>query len=289
MRFLIFFLFVTPAFAQKTFTIKDENRAPISGASIFLMGDKNELVAISDSIGTFPLKLTDNKRYLFHLLGYEDKIYTREELDINSNIILKVTTYELTEIKVAKTKLKRVKIVNKPKNWSFGENNNIKATFERVTPITIGKEGYLRKFSLFARQNMKGEVRIFRFVIFENKNGAPGRSLIDQSVIGVLRGDRMIFNLDGLGLFLNNGDYYIGYETQNNGNFSDYAKKWKGNKGTYLEYPTIFISGKASPSPKAVNRFNLKEWIKMSWEHKEDGKKGFNDIAYEIEMDVNPR
>ncbi|WP_461788790.1 peptidase associated/transthyretin-like domain-containing protein [Pedobacter sp.] len=287
MKFLIFLLLTTPALAQTIFSIKDENKAPISGASVFLMGDENKLIAISDSIGTLQIKLIEKSSYLIHLIGYEDKICSNIELASNQTVVLKSNIYQLNEIVVPPVKLKRVKLINKPENWSFGESNNVKTTFERVTPVLIENEGYLRRFTLFTNQNIKGEVRIFRFIIHENDNGIPGKSVINKNVIGAIKDGKMIFDLDSLGLFLNSGSYYIGYETQNNGNFSNHAKKLETKKGTYLEYPMIFIKGKSTSDPKAFYRSNLKNWVEMTWSDEKAGKKGFNDFAYELEMDVN--
>ena len=73
MRLLIALLLIGNfGFAQKNFVILDEYKAPIAGASVFLIGKTNELIAVSDQNGEIQLKLVDNAQYLVHSLGFED-------------------------------------------------------------------------------------------------------------------------------------------------------------------------------------------------------------------------
>ena len=61
---ILLLLFTIPTCAQKSIIIKDNYNASISGASVFLVMDKNNLVAVSDENGAVSLDLKENQKYL---------------------------------------------------------------------------------------------------------------------------------------------------------------------------------------------------------------------------------
>lgn len=291
MRLLIFFLLLITnvCLSQEIITVKNKTGQNLSDVSIFSLSESNSLRGITDSTGTVKLTLNENEKYLFHLLGYTDKIFTAKELKNMPNIKLEHAFYQLNEVVIGKQKTKLFKIVNKPGNWSLGETNTVKTTFERVTPIKIEKSGFLYKFSLHVHQNFPGEVRIFRFIMINDNNGLPGNSIMNTSIIGNLKQKKMIFNLDSLGIFIEKGSYYIGYETQNSGKANNNFKKIKTKNGVWKSYPVVFVEGKSTNSPKAFVRSNLKDWSVGKFASESIKAQNVNkywDIAYELEMRI---
>lgn len=104
MRLLILFLFFTiPTFAQKKFIITDDTNAAIIGASVLLMGEKNNLIAVSNAAGTFEIDVIDTANYLIHSLGYVDAKFSATQLKIHNAIVLKTVSYQLKEVTAGST------------------------------------------------------------------------------------------------------------------------------------------------------------------------------------------
>lgn len=290
MKLLALLLFISNiSLAQSNVMVKNMAGEKLIGVSIYEISAQNSLISISDSAGAVIVNLQENKSYLFHLLGYVDKILSTEEIKKQPTIILQNSIYQLNEVLVNKTKLKKNKLVNKSGNFSIAEGNSVKTTFERVVALKIEKPGFLKEFRLFAHQNFSGQVRVFRFILLSSDKNKPGKSLIGNTVKGILKEGKMIFTLDTLGVFLEKGDYFIGYETQNNGKIDPYAREIKSKSGVRLEYPMIFIEGKMINSPTSFSRSNLKDWYLLDYNFNKKNEtvaKKYIDLAYELEMRV---
>lgn len=286
--FFVFFLLSKLCLAQKTLIVRSSTDEKLAGISIFKISSaNNSLAGITDSLGTVSINLEENQKYLFHLLGYTDKVLSTEQLKESSMIVLEGSAYQLDEVNINPKKLKLVEFKTKPGNWNFGESNYLKQVFDRVMSLEIKAPGFLKSFKLYATQRGEGDVRIFKFVLFDDQNGIPGKLLLDKTVSGVLKGQKIIFDLTSLGLYLENGHYFIGYETLNNGSFDfNLLKKLQNRKpNEYIREPMISVKGKKTDKEKAFVRNNLKDWKPFDLPTLKDGRLFF-EFAYELEMNV---
>ncbi|RZK57555.1 MAG: hypothetical protein EOO87_02580 [Pedobacter sp.] len=156
MKLLIcFLLFTVPAIAQKTFIITDEHNAPISGASMFLVNDKNSLIAISDEQGKITIDLIDTAKYLLHSLGYVDEEFSVDQLISKSDIVLKTASYQLKEVKVGSALsefvIKQSEYIGYRTVIDIPQDANI----QRVISIKVDSAGYLNHLNYFVKFSLK--------------------------------------------------------------------------------------------------------------------------------------
>jgi hypothetical protein len=272
-------LFSNCCLAQQQFFVKNDHQQALEGVSVFLVSKANRLIGIADSVGAVKIKLEKDSTYLFHLLGYNDLLLSADQLKKSNFVQLKSVQYTLNEISIKKAKYKQVKLVNKPKNYNFGAHNGIPSVIQYVTRIAIEKPAFLNRFKLFAYQPIKGEVRKFQFIIFKDDQGKPGEQLFLENIVGILKNDRMVFDMTKISPFLEAGTYFMGYEC-----LSTNADKIKPTDGPNRLSGYIMVKGKTIDTPNMYGRWNFKEWKPSMIVIPRLGK--YVDMGYELEMDV---
>jgi hypothetical protein len=264
MRLLIALLLIGNwCFAQKI-VVKDDQEKALESVSIYTLAEQNTLIGITSENGECSLLIDSSSKYLFHLVGYKDLILTASELrDRRGLVLLSQTITPLNEVTISKNNLKlRVKkITYKPgANYLWGFPNNFKITIDKVIAVPITEAGYLKQFVLFIRRENKQTHRSFQFVIFENNSGKPGKSLMSETVIGEFIGNKMVFNLNSLKMYLADGSYFFGFETINSQHFDQEEAK-KMNKGAWVG-ASLLIKSRLDESQNGYIRSNLKAWNK---------------------------
>ncbi len=288
MKFLvILLLFAVPTttFAQKIFIVTDEHNAPILGASVFLMGNTNELVAVSDEKGTVKLNLDENSQYLVHSLGYIDAQYNTAQLNETSIIILKESTYQLKEVKAGtlssftiKQPLTQKVIIDAPQD----------ANKQRVTFIKIDSPGYLKNLKLFCKVQVKEVVPDYRFILLSEKNGMPDSVLVPLFIEGKKSKREIVFDLSKTNYYLEKGTYFIGYETFNGKAILKKQIHYNKNKQQFTIVPLVIYCSDVQKI--SYERTNLSKWYSPKYGIRgEDGKLIWKDnfdknFAYELEL-----
>jgi len=280
--FFIFLLSINTCLAQKII-VKDESGNALANVSIFLVQETNSIIAVTDSIGEAEISLDDNAKYLLHLVGYADLSLTGIQIKKGKSIRLDEFVNHLEEVVIGLKKSKTIKIISQQTGFNWGFPNSLKSVIEKVVPIKIDQEGFLKKFTLSLAGNSNHNTRIFRFILFENVNGLPGRFFVEENIEGVILGHKMVFDLSKLYLLLKNGSYFIGFETANNGSFDQReVKEAKKNEG--------WISGSTQIKSKFIKnsisyiRRNLSVWEKDNGNIQ--GSQMYLNMAYELEMDI---
>lgn len=288
MRLFIFLLlFTIPTFAQKTFIITDEHNASISGASVFLMGEKNKLIAVSDEKGAIEIDLIDTANYLVHSLGFIDAKFSAEQLKIHGTIVLKTTSYQLKEVNAGS--VLATFIVKQPRSIGYKTIIDIpqEANIQRVIAIKIDSPGYLKSFKLFCKIQVKDVVPDYRFILLSEKDGKPDSLLLPLKLDGTKSKKEIKFDLVKTNFYLEKGIYFIGYETFNGKAIINKQIHLDKNKKKYITVPIIIF---ASDERKiSYHRQNLLKWNvaktgeivngKVVWE--DDMSRNF---AYELHL-----
>lgn len=284
MKYLLFFALIANAGYAQKIAVKNKTQQPLSGVSVFLIAANHSLVGITDSLGFVQIDLQKNSNYVFHLLGFKDASYSTITLQNLPVVVLEELPQQLMKIDVRKTKYQRHLVANAPADVVFSAERNIKFEVQNVSQLTVVKPGFLKEFRLYADRSKKEPMRKLRLLVFENKDGQPGREVFAHRVAGSLRRGMFVFDLHQLGVFLDAGNYFIGYEA-----FSDLAT-FKLNKSAQLsinqprQYPYTMLKGKSSEWPKMFTRFNLEKWMPV--QYLKNGQKMYIDMGYELEMDV---
>lgn len=259
MKLLIcFLLFTIPAIAQKTFIITNEHNAPISGASVFLVNDKNSLIAISDEQGKITVDLIDTAKYLIHSLGYVDEEFSADQLISKSEIVLKTASYQLKEVKVGSALFEFV--IKQPEYIGYRTVIDIpqEANIQRVISIKIDSGEYLKSFKLFCKIQLKDLAPDYRFILFREKNAAPDSLLLPLKLDGIKSKKEINFDLLKSNFYLEKGTYFIGYETFNGKAIANKQIHLDKNKKKYITVP-IVIRG-SNEQKISYHRHNLSKW-----------------------------
>ena len=185
---------------------KDENH-PISYVKIGV--EKENIGAVTDENGNFTIDLskanTSNKIKI-EVAGYET--YTENVSDFikqnSQKIYLKEKVKNIQEVK-----LKPKKLVDK--NW--GVNTKTKSVMYSVNPA-FKKEDFLGETALEFKANKKSKIKninlniasitadrpvIMRYTIYNEKNGFPNESILDEEITVELTKDKIVdqtFTLD---------------------------------------------------------------------------------------------
>jgi hypothetical protein len=287
MRFLILLLFSLTSFAQKTIIIKDDNNAPIIGASVFLVTDKNNLVAVSDQMGSFSLDLKDDQKYLFHSLGFIDTTLTSNALTSKHEIVLKSANYILKEVNVSSSL--STFVITQPRSdeyktfSDFPQNANI----QRVNLIKIDTGGYLKSLKLFCRIYVKEVIPNYRFMLYAEKDGKPDSLILPLKIDGKVSKKEINFDLSKTNYYLEKGNYFIGYET-----FDGKAviKKQIFNDkkiGQLIRTPIVIFA--SNEKKTSYHRQNLSKWYVPRMGNMVNGKVIWEDnlsqnFAYELHL-----
>lgn len=285
MRFLCLLLLTfNLAAAQTAVQLKDAEGKKLASVAILKIGTSNTLISITDSTGISNGDFEKQAKYLFHLLGFEDQILSGTEISRLREVSLNAVVNKISDVDVKKTNYKRITLLNKPGNFAIGESNSIKQLLERVTLVNFTNAGFLNSYTLFGFQKKPGTARIFRFVLYSSVNGIPGSALARLDEKGILNKGRMTFKLANQGIYLERGEYFIGYETSTSLEFSN-SKTLQTPAGVRSSNDEpIFIKGKTSELPKAFVRYNLSKWTLMSSLVKE--KNEYHEMAYQLELNA---
>lgn len=264
MRLLIALLLIWNCTLAQKISVKDQQGRALEGVSVYTLAEQNNLIAITAANGECILLLDANAKYLFHLVGYSDVTLTASELkDKHGVVLLSQAVIPLNQITISKNNknLRIKRIAYKPRaNYLWGFPNNFKTTIDKVISIPITEAGYLKDFKLFIREENKQTHRSFQFVLFENNNGKPGKSLITETIIGQLKGNEMVFNLSPLSIYLAEDQYFFGFETINNGHFDQEEPK-RMKKGAWVG-ASIQIRSREDETQNCHIRSNLQVWNK---------------------------
>ncbi|MEM1325568.1 MAG: TonB-dependent receptor plug domain-containing protein [Bacteroidota bacterium] len=105
-QLLCFLLLPFSLLAQMTITVVDEDNQPLIGAAVYTADQK--VANVTDLDGQLELpKLADNKKLIINYLGYEEKVLTWQELQIQTTIQLLPTANDLLEVIVIGRKNER--------------------------------------------------------------------------------------------------------------------------------------------------------------------------------------
>jgi hypothetical protein len=285
MKLLILLLFSISSFAQKTIIIKDDNDAPIIGASVFLVTDKNSLVAVSDQIGSVSLDLKDDQKYLFHSLGFVDQIFSSKQLTKQSSIILESSNYQLKEVDVGLA-LSTI-VINKPIAKAISPIVDTKqdVNIQRVVSVKIDSPGYLKSFRLFCRIYVKEVIPNYRFVLYAEKDGEPDSLILPLKIDGKVNKKEITFNLAISNYYLEKGKYFIGYET-----FDGKAiikKQIINGERNAIKLPIVIYA--SNDKMVTYHRQNLSKWYIPKMGNFLKGQYGWEDLqqqnfAYELHL-----
>ncbi len=278
MRLVCLFLLIANfATAQTTVRVVAKTGEGLESVLIFKNGVSNELKGLTDAKGEFALHIDEQSTYLFHLLGYEDVVLTGESLVKNKEVILQEALNQLKQIEVQKIKYKQVSLINKAGKLGIGDSNGILNAIERVNLVTISAPGFLKSLTLDAFQLKPGISRDFRFVIYTSENGQPGVPLVNVNEPGVFSKNKMHFNLSAHAIYLEGGQYFIGYETSKNTRVANNAHK------LVMEEPSmISIFTSESSVPKFYSRFNFGNWVATT----AGSANKYRDLVYRLVMDI---
>lgn len=287
MKLLILLLLSISSFAQKTIIIKDDNNAPIIGASVFLVTDKNSLVAVSDQMGSVSLDLKDDQKYLIHSLGFVDEHFSTEQLRAQSSIVLKTISYRLKGVNIGSTLSTYVIKQLKAIEYKIISDHPQDANIQRVNLFKIDTGGYLKSFKLFCKIQVKDVIPIYRFVLYAEKDGKPDSLILPLKIDGKVSKKEINFDLSKTNYYLEKGNYFIGYET-----FDGKAviKKQIFNdkkKGQFIKIPIVIFA--SNEKKISYQRQNLSKWYVPRMGNVVNGKVIWQDnlsqnFAYELHL-----
>ncbi|TCC93573.1 hypothetical protein EZ428_02035 [Pedobacter frigiditerrae] len=283
--FVIFLLLLNTCFAQKI-VVKDESGNLLANVSIFLVEKDNSLIGITNNEGFSEISLNKNASYLFHLLGFEDVKLPYSAINSMREIVLKSALNELEDVVVAYAKSNILKIKNTPADrfWSYPNFSN--AALNKVIQIKVDSAGFLNKLTFPIKVQDKSNVSDYRFVLFKDDNGKPGKALINESIVGNMDKKKLQFDLKSLNFYLEKGSYFFGFEALTPANFiKREGEQFK--KGKWVTVPLVIIN--SLDTAKTYIRHNLGEWLVETEFKFENGKRTTQlskgrFLAYELEM-----
>lgn len=196
--------------AQIKGIVVDEFNKPISYVNIWVENENNSTT--SEENGEFSINCLPNKNLIFSALGYEKKTVKVADTE---KVILKVNTFQLSEVVIAKRFETREIEIGKVKNETYQAFENgprIDAKYFPYIP-KYKRTRYIKQVNFFTDNQLESaSFKVHFFMV--NLDGSPGDELLSKDfIVSVKKGvKKTFFDVTDLGLKMPKTGIFVGFE-----------------------------------------------------------------------------
>lgn len=211
---IIFFLMMLsalPDFGQGLFfTVVDENtKEPIPFVNVHLKG--KDVGTNSNMKGEFSIEFADSDTIVISAIGYEGREFLGQE--IKSSILLKQKSYQLNEVTVRGSKIRRIRLGNDQiKEAGFFRDSKIFVTLIKNSDLY---GAVLKDIEIHLEHPATDKFKyILRPRIFANVSSSPGEDLLKNDLVIEIRKNqnKILIDLETENITLPIGGCFIGVE-----------------------------------------------------------------------------
>lgn len=291
-QLLLFLLFVTPVFAQKSFLLRDSStNEPIAYASVFTENGLFKINTETDGSFVIPKEFLHDV-FVFDMVGYETKKQILTDivlLEPNSDVLDEVVIVTMKQTKTLK--LGQVK----KSNFSYGTNAIAQTwSFGRFFPYEKKMEEtpFLKEVKFYLMSEQKESTYGIR--LYEtDKDGFPIKLLHDELIVGKAKKGKKISTIDLTDfkiLMPKNGVLIVFEWIIIKENYYEYSYVFDGKKHINKSYNPNLLAIPTNDFKQSFVKYNINKdvWELMDTENvffKEiDNKKPYSIISCELAL-----
>lgn len=270
-QLLLFFLLSIPAFAQKSFLVKDSStNEPIAYTSIFTENGTFKVNAEPDGSFIIPNEFL-HEIFVFDAVGYELKQQLLTDI-----VLLEPKSELLDEVVIVSMKQTKTLKVGQVKNSSFSYGTNAIAhtwSFGRFFPYEKSMEEtlFLKEVKFYLRSEQKESTYGIRFYETD-KEGFPVKLLHDELIVGKAKRGTKISTTDlrDHKILIPDNGLLIVFEWINiKENYYEYSYVFEGKKHLNKSYNPSLLAMPTNDYKRSFIKHNIgnDEWKLMSTEN----------------------
>jgi hypothetical protein len=207
---LFLFLFSFSLCAQVKGIVVDEFNKPISYVNIWVENENNSTT--SEENGEFSINCLPNKNLIFSALGYEKTTVKAADAE---KVVLKVNTFQLSEVVIAKRFETRVIEIGKVKNETYQAFENGPRIDAKFFPYNskYKRTRYIKQVNFFTDSQLeRASFKVHFFMV--NSDGSPGDELLSKDfIVSVNKGvKKTYFDVTDFGLKMPKNGIFVGFE-----------------------------------------------------------------------------